>query len=236
MLSTNAIAALQGKYGSAIWTAWSNLRWPQYDYARYTPAGITSLSLFAVPQGGVDPVSGLTKTAEQTSMTTSGTFGSVGQLITQIRTHAFILPLGRQPSGIATDADVLWTTFSNMMSKYLELLRRGVLQVFINSKEFFTISEPFQRCPPGFGVRIQQHGASYLSGFTKFSIWAQQSPRAEDVFDLNPPQFIEMNNQFQVQLNYFDGTGPVFTNLVSSASPAIDIGVILDGYQIRPTS
>ncbi len=236
MLSINAIAALQGKYGSAIWSQWSNLRWPQYDYARYAPAGITSLSLFAVPIGGVDPVSALTKTTEQTNMQASGTFGQVGQLITQIRCHAFILPLNRQPTGINNDADVLWTTFSNMMSKYLELLRRGVLQMFINSKEFFTISQPFTRCPPGFGVRIQQHGASYISGFTKFSIWAQQSPNTEDVFDLNPPQFVEPNNTFQVQLNYFDGTGPVFTTLVSSATPAIDIGVILDGYQIRPTS
>ena len=239
MLSINAIAALQGKYGSAIWTQWSNLRWPQYDYARYTPAGITSLSLFAVPQGGVDPVSGLTKTAEQTSMLAGGTFGQVGQLITQIRCHAFILPLGRQVATIRDDADVLWTTFSNMMSKYLELLRRGVLQVFINSKEFFTISEPFQRCPPGFGVRIQQHGASYIAAaaaFTKFSTWVQQSPRAEDVFDVNPPQFIEPNVQFQVQLNYFDGTGPVFTGLVDSVDPAIDIGVIFDGYQVRPSS
>ncbi len=236
MLSISAIAALQGKYGSAIWTAWSNLRWPQYDYARYTPAGITSLSLFAVPQGGVDPVSGLTKTSEQTSMIAGGTFGQVGQLITQIRTHAFILPLARQASGIKDDADVLWTTISDMMSKYLELLRRGVLQIFINNKEFFTISQPFTRCPPGFGVRIQQHGASYLAAFTKFSTWAQQSPRQEDVFDLNPPQFIEPNQTFQVQLNYFDGTGPVFTTLVSSTSPAIDIGVIFDGYLIRPTS
>lgn len=236
MLSINAIAALQGKYGSAIWSQWSNLRWPQYDYARYTPAGITSLSLFAVPQGGVDPVSSLTKTSEQTSMVSGGTFGQVGQLITQIRTHAFILPLARQPANIRDDADVIWTTIGNMMSKYFELLRRGVLQVFINNKEFFTIVQPFLRCPPGFGVRIQQYGASYISGFTKFGIWVSQSPRTDDIFDLNPPQFIEPNNTFQVQLNYYDGTSPVFTNLVSSASPAIDIGVIFDGYQIRPTS
>jgi hypothetical protein len=236
MLSINAIAALQGKYGSAIWYSWSNLRWPQYDYARYSAAGITSLSLFTVAQGGVDPVSSLTKTAEQTSMISGGTFGQVGQLITQIRTHALILPLARQHATIRDDADVIWTTISNMMSKFAELLRRGVLQVFINNKEFFTISEPFTRCPPGFGVRIQQHAASYISGFTKFAIWAQQSPRAEDIFDLNPPQFIEPSNTFQVQLNYFDGTGPVFTNLVSDVSPSVDIGVILDGFQLRPTS
>lgn len=236
MLTVNAIAALQGKYGSAIWTNWSNLRWPQWDYARYNPAGITSLSLFAVPMGGVDPVSSVTKTLEQTSMVAGGTFGQVGQLITQIRTDAFILPLARQNATIRDDADVIWTLLSNMMSKYLELLRRGVLQIFINNKEFFTISAPFTRCPPGFGIRIQEHAASYISGFTKFSIWAQQSPRAEDIFDLNPPQFIEPSNTFQVQLNYFDGTGPVFTNLVGGVSPAVDIGVILDGYQLRPTS
>ncbi len=236
MLSLNAISALQGKYGSAIWSSWTNLRWQQYDYARYNPAGISSLSWFTVPQGGVDPVSSLPKTAEQTNLTASGTFGQVGMLIQQIRLHALILPLGRQVATIKNDADVLWTTMSNMMSKYLELLRRGTLQIFIQNKEFFTIARPFLRCPPGFGVTIQQHGASYISGFTAFSIWVQQSPKSDDIFDLNPPQFIEPNQTFQAQLNYFDGTGPVFTGLVDSVDPAIDVGLIFDGYILRPLS
>src|SRR6266487_3870409 len=217
MLTPSALARLQRNYGSVDWSRWQNWRWQQYDYPRYPPAGTTQVQLFSVPLGGQDPnvATGTPKTLEQTNLNSSSSFGDVGFLITQIRTHLRILPKGRQHATIIADADVLWTTMSNMMSKYMEMVRRGVFVLSIQSKEFFTISAPFQTCPPGFGIQIQQHANSYISGHTAYSIWAQQNPDAKDIFDVDPPQFIEPNQTFTAQLNYYDGTSPVFTNLVS---------------------
>jgi len=238
MLTPAALGQLQRGYGSADWSQWQNFRWQQYDYVRYPTAGATQLQFFTVGLGGADPNNAtVPKTLEQTNLTASGQFGQVGTLITQIRMHARILPKGRQPAGISDDADVLWTTISNMMSKFVELLRRGVLQISIQSKEYFTISEPLRTCPPGFGINIQQNGSSFIAAgnaWITFTAWAQQNPDLDNVFYVDPPQFIEPAQTFVAQMIYPDGTGPVFTTLVSGASPLIDVGLIFDGYIVRP--
>jgi len=238
MLTPAALGQLQRSYGSADWSQWQNFRWQQYDYVRYPTAGATQLQFFTVGLGGADPNNAtVPKTLEQTNLTASGQFGQVGMLIAQIRMHARILPKSRQTALIADDVNVLWTTITNMMSKYLELLRRGVLQISIQSKEYFTISEPLRVCPPGFGINIQQHASSFVAAaaeFVTFSTWVQQNPDLDDVFNVDPPQFIEPAQTFTAQLVYLDGTGPVFTTLVNAASPALDIGLIFDGYIVRP--
>lgn len=235
MLTPAALGQLQRSYGSADWSQWQNYRWQMYDYVRYPTAGATLLQFFSVPLGGADPNNNTAqKTTEQTNLTAGGQFGQVGFLITQIRCHARILPKARQAAGISDNASVLWTFMTNMMSKYFELLRRGVLTITVQSKEYFTIDQPLRTCGPGFGVNIQEHGALYTSGFTAFSIWVQQSPRSDDIFDVDPPQFIEPAQTFSVVVTYPDGTGPVFTTLVNGTSPRLDFGIIFDGYIVRP--
>jgi hypothetical protein len=235
MLTPAALGQLQRVYGSADWSKWQNFRWQFYDYVRYPGAGATQLQFFSVPLGGADPnASTVPKTLEQTNLNASSQFGQVGYLITQIRSHARIVPKGRQASGISSVANVLWTTMTNMMPKYLELIRRGVFHFSIQSKEYFTVAQPLKIFAPGFGVNIQEHAAVYTVGFTKFSIWVQQSPSMDDIFDVDPPQFIEPAQTFTVSIDYPDGTGPVFTTLVSSTTPLLDIGIIFDGYIVRP--
>lgn len=241
MLTPNLVSQVLQKYGAADYRRWQNYRWQLYDFVRYPAAGTTLLTFFSVPQGGLDPnaaagTSGAPKTLEQTNMNQSGQVGTQPFAITELRTYARILPKGRQVSTLSDDADLLWTTISNMMSIFLQLLRRGVLIMMLNNKEYFTQQAPFMNFPPGFGVRIQQHGASFLAAFTNFSIWAQQSPRHEDVFDVDPPLVIGIGETFTVTITYPDAAGPVFTGLVNSADPRIDVGVIFDGYTIRPGS
>lgn len=235
MISQNLVD-LQATYGSVDFSRWQDFRWQFWDYPRYLPAGVTSQAFFTVGQGGTDPVSAVAKTQEETNLTAANQFGQVFYVVQQIRCHALILPKSRQPANINDDADLLWTTISNMMSKWLEILRRGVLNWSIQNKVFLQLDQPFLTCPPGFGVRIQCHGASYLSGFTDFSIWVQQSPRMSDVYDLNPPQVIEPNQVFTLTIDYPDGTSPVLTTLVNSTSPATALGVIFDGSIVRPMS
>lgn len=230
------LVELQAKYGSVDFDKWQDFRWQFWDYPRYAPAGVTSQAFFTIGLGGTDPVSAAAKTQEDTNLSSANQFGQVFYVVQQIRCHALILPKPRQPTGINNDADLLWTTISNMMSKWLELLRRGVLNWNIQNKNFLTIDQPFLTCPPGFGVRIQCHAASYLAAFTDFSIWVQQSPRAADVYDVNPPQVIEPNQTFTLTIDYPDATSPVLTTLVNSTSPATALGVIFDGYIVRPMS
>lgn len=243
MLTPRLVSEVLAKYGAQDYRRWQNYRWQIYDFVRYPGAGgaTSPLSLFSVPQGGADPnaaagTSGSPKTLEQTNMNQSGQVGTQPFAICELRTYARILPKNRQPANISDDTDLLWTVISNMMSKFLELLRRGLLVMMLNNKEYFTQAAPFLNFPPGFGVRIQEHGAVYTSGFTDFSIWVQQSPRHEDIFDVDPPLVIGIGETFTVQISYPDGTGPSFTTLVSSTTPFLDVGVIFDGYTIRPGS
>ncbi len=237
MTSAEVLALMQAQYGSANWQIWQIQRWPFYDEARYTPAGMTSLSLMQVPLGSVDPVSSLAKTTEQTNVPMPGSFGNVYYVITQVRTLAYFIPLGRQHNTIATDADVLYTTMTNAMDKFLELQRRGVLELSIGYKKYLQIQSPFLRAPAGFGIDIDQHSSSFISAgaaWTKASTWVVNDNDEENVWNQTPPQVIEPNQQFTLTLTWPDGAGPVFTNLVDGVSPAVNIAAMFDGYIVRP--
>lgn len=234
MIPVTALQTLQRRYGSADWTRWESQRWQFYDYIRYPAAGTTQLRFFSIALGGTDPVSTLAKTLEQTNLSKGASFGQVYFIIQQIRTHAFFLPKSRQNATIAADADVIYTTMSDAMSKFNELMRDGVLNISILAKKYFDIERPLVTAPPGFGLTIYQHASSFLAAFPRAGIWATQNPNASSVYDCNPPQVVEPEQSFEVTLDYPNSLSPVFTGLVDSVDPRIDIGVIFDGYIVRP--
>lgn len=145
--------------------------------------------------------------------------------------HLHILPKNRQPAAISGDADVLFTTMDNCMDELYNIMGLGVLNFTIGQKKYFEIYTPLRKCPPGFGVHIYNHSAvaAQLSPH-----WLQQSPRARDVYAVTPAQMIEPEQTLDVTLDYPNGAPAVLTNLVSGATPAVDIGLILDGYIARP--
>lgn len=237
MTSGEVLQFLQGRYGSADWSNWQIQRWPFYDQVRYPTAGTVSLPLFQVPLGGVDPNSSLGKTTEQTNVTLPGCFGNVFYIITQVRTLGYPVPFGRQHATIIADADVIFTTYTNMMDKLLELQRRGVLNMTIGYKQYLQLQSPFLRAPAGFGVDIDQHSSSFISAgsaWTKAACWVNPDNDQDNVYNQTPPQVIEPNQNFQMSLTYPDGTGPVFTTLVDGVSPAVDVLVSFDGWIVRP--
>lgn len=227
----DVISYLKATYGSFDPNRKTVSRYSFYDYIRYPTAGGTQLQFFSVPLGGQDPNSSLNKTEEQTNVPKARSLGKVDFLVKEIRCHAHILVKPRQHSDLSTDADLLYTTISNMMPKYTELLRRGVLNIKLGEKQYFDIEQPFQFAGANFGVKINQHAAMYVSGFTNFSLWVQQSPNSRP-FALSPPQLIEADQTIDVTINY-PSTSPAFTGLVNSQDPRIDVGVFLDGYVIR---
>lgn len=238
MTSAEVLGLLQARYGSANWQQWQIQRWPFYDQVRYPAAGTVALPLMQIPVGSVDPNSGLGKTTEQTNITMPGSFGNVYYIINQIRTLAHLIPHGRQHATIIADADVIYTTYTNCMDKLLELQRRGVLTFSIGFKEQLQVQSPFLRAPAGFGIDINQHSSSFVAGgavFTKAACWVTNDNDEANCWNQTPPQIIEPNQQFALRIDWPDGLGPVFTNLVDGVSPAVDIQIIFDGYIVRPS-
>jgi len=208
-----------------------------WDECRYLPAGLTTLSFFQVPVGGIDANSSLAKSMEQTNVNTAGTLGNSYYVINQIRTLAYLLPFGRQHATIQADANVIFTTWTNAMDKLLELHRRGVLTLSKSFKEELQIQAPFVRAPAGFGVDIDQHSSSIVvaaAEWTKAACWVTNDNDEENVWNQTPPQILEPNQQFQLRIDWPDGAGPVFTTLVDGVSPAVNLQVIFDGYLVSP--
>jgi hypothetical protein len=206
-----------------------------YDYVVLNGAGQAQISFFSVPLGGLDPVGLFPKTYEETNQNKARSFGQVYYFIEQIRTHVHFAAKNRQPAGISGDADVLWTTFSNAMTVFTNLLRRGILNFRFGQKNYYSIRNPFLSAPPGFGI-FQDHHAQVFNaaGFADSAVWVQQSPRREDVYGVSPQQLIEPEQTIEANVDFPDGNTPTFTNLVSSATPVVMVGLILDGYIGRP--
>lgn len=229
MNSVEILQQIQSKIGSANWSDWGIYRWQWYDYVRYPGAGLNEVLFFVNPLGATDPNSGLQKTLEQTNSPKARSFGQTFYIITQIRTHVHLLPKLRQPSALANDANLLYTTIEGMWDAYVDLLGAGVLQIKIGQKDYFEEEKPFRRLPPGFGPAIYNH-ASLATDCS----WHQQSRKQDDVFAITPAQMIEPEQTIDCSVQFPEGIPAVFTNLVNSATPSIDIGLIFDGYIVRP--
>ena len=231
MNSTQIIDQLQRRFGSADFTKWQFHRWSFYDYVRYPTAGGTQLTFFSIPLGGTDPNSSLGKTMEQTNVPKARSFGQVYFFVQQIRTHLHVLAKNRQHATISGDADVITSTYSDMMNALLNLSGQGVLNFPIGSKHYFDIVKPFETCPPGFGVNISQH-ASSASAADRYLF--QQSNKLDDVYSVTPAQMIEPEQTVEITIDFPNATSPALTGLVNAVDPRLDVGVILDGYIARP--
>jgi len=229
--NTYILNALQERFGSALWKKWQMHRWPYFDYVRLTNAGIDELNFFVNPIGSTDPVSSAAKTLEQTNMDKARSFGQVYYFINQIRTHIFVLPKNRQPSGISSDADVLTSADGMVLitPELQQLSYLGVLELSIGQKDYYPIQQPFRYAPQAFGVDITRHAAS---GITESSWW-QGNTDQDNAYTLTPPQLIEPEQNFNCSIKFPEGNTPTFPQ-VASADVRIDIGVIFDGYIIRP--
>jgi hypothetical protein len=100
-------------------------------------------------------------------------------------------------------------------------------------------------CPPGFGIDLQ----SLANSRTGVAAETQASDtnwrvagdnRTMSVYNIDPIQMIEPEIQIEAGIRFPDGSSPVLTNTAlttgdSTATPAIEVGLIFDGYVIRPS-
>ena len=249
-MTPEIIDSLQKRFGSADFSRYQVVRGQKYDFVRLTATGAASVSFFSNPLGSADPGAGspsLFKTLEQTNLVKNASFGQEYFALTQIRTYANFVCKERQPAGLGTN--VVYRGFTaiqnSAMEKLQTLLNTGVLEISFAQKLYYQIARPFIQCPPGFGIDIQSLASSRDGNAAETQLsgtnWnARPDYRAPSVYNIDPIQIIEPEIQIQAAINFPNGNTPDFTGSgLTTASgaftPNIELGLIFDGYVIRPS-
>lgn len=232
-LNSSNIIAQFAQFGTIMPGTMEAQRWQYYDYVRLPTAGTNLLTFFSNPLGSVDPVSVLPKTIEETNLRRAGQFDYLFAIRT-IRTHISVLPAVRQPAGAAAVTDLELQSLTPVYQVLRGLFQQGVLQISFGQKNFIQIEQPFQKCPPGFGAVVSQIGAHAATGtFQPLSAYATQSIDPRDLYVVDPLVAVEQAQTLQAAINFYLANSPAIP-LVGGASIAVNIGLILDGYVIRP--
>jgi hypothetical protein len=254
-MTPEIIDSLQKRFGSADFSRYQVVRGQKYDFVRLKTDGTNSVTFFSNPIGAADPsVTNLFKTLEQTNLVKNASFGQEYFALTQIRCFAGFICQSRQ--GFACGTNFTYRGYSALnngaMEKLQTVLNSGVLEISFAQKLYYQIARPFVQCPPGFGIDIQSL-ASVRTGTEPVAVppaptaqpartnWsARPDYRATSVYNIDPIQIIEPEIQIQAAINFPGGNTPNFgASALDSAdgtqTPAIELGLIFDGYVIRPS-
>jgi hypothetical protein len=254
-MTPEIIDSLQKRFGSADFSRYQVVRGQKYDFCRLLSAGTNSVSFFSNPIGATDPGAGATlfKTLEQTNLVKNASFGQEYFALTQIRTYANFVCQARQ--GFTTGTNFTYRGYTALLNGAMEqlqtVLNTGVLEISFAQKLYYQIARPFVQCPPGFGIDVQSLASSRTgaaaAGPVAFETqvpgtnWlARPDYRATSVYNIDPIQIIEPEIQIQAAINFPNGNTPNFTNTAldtanGTQTPAIELGLIFDGYVIRPS-
>jgi len=232
--SQKILSQIDQKFGTSVAGKFEAIRFQYYDYVRLPVGGTNRLTFFSNPIGAVDPTSGLAKTLEETNIRRSGELDERFAIM-QVRTTIDVLPIKRQPAAIAalTRAAVQDLTTTHQALRNLNF--QGVLSVNFGQKNFIQIEQPFQTCPPGYGPSIRTISGSAASGtFPPISQYATQSVDPRDVYIMDPSIFVEKGQTFGATIDFYMNNSVTLPVVTGSDKAAVNIGVILDGYVIRP--
>jgi hypothetical protein len=248
-MTPEIIDSLQKRFGSADFSRYQVVRGQKYDFCRLLAAGTNSVSFFSNPIGATDPGAGATlfKTLEQTNLVKNASFGQEYFALTQIRTYANFVCQSRQ--GFTTGTNFTYRGYTALadsaMEKLQTVLNSGVLEISFAQKLYYQIARPFIQCPAGFGIDVQSLASSRTGNAAETqpegTNWlARPDYRATAVYNIDPIQIIEPEIQIQAAINFPNGNTPDFTNsglttASGSFTPNIELGLIFDGYVIRPS-
>jgi len=258
-MTPEIIDSLQKRFGSADFSRYQVVRGQKYDFCRLLAAGTNSVSFFSNPIGATDPGAGATlfKTLEQTNLVKNASFGQEYFALTQIRTYANFVCQARQ--GFTTGTNFTYRGYTALLNGAMEqlqtVLNTGVLEISFAQKLYYQIARPFVQCPPGFGIDVQSLASSRTGAasgiFPAPSVaFETQVPgtnwlvrpdnRATSVYNIDPIQIIEPEIQIQAAIKFPNGNTPNFTNTAldtfnAGQTPAVELGLIFDGYVIRPS-
>jgi hypothetical protein len=236
--SEEILSTLQGRFGTQDPSQLQIQKWEYYDYVRYPVAGTTQLTFFTNPIGS--NIGGVTKTLEQTNMTRNAMF-DYPFIITEIKTHIFLLPKARQAAAVAADTSLItgggatdaYGSPNGVYNALWNLSGQGVLNVQFGQKTYFDIEQPFRFCPTGFGVDVISTTGFGAANVTNSAVW-QQSENPDDIYKVTPPVLVEKDQNLQIAINFPNGTSTTIPQ-VSSENVLVDIGLIFSGFAILPT-
>ena len=248
-MTPEIIDSLQKRFGSADFSRYQVVRGQKYDFCRLLAAGTNSVSFFSNPIGATDPGAGATlfKTLEQTNLVKTASFGQEYFALTQIRTYANFVCQSRQ--GFTTGTNFTYRGYTALTNGAMEqlqtVLNQGVLEISFAQKLYYQIARPFIQCPAGFGFDVQSLASSRTGNAAETQVpgtnWlARSDHRATAVYNIDPIQIIEPEIQIQAAINFPGGNTPNFTNTAldtanGTQTPSVELGLIFDGYVIRPS-
>jgi len=177
---------------------------------------------------------------EQTNMTRNAMF-DYPFIITEIKTHIFLLPKARQAAAIIADTSLItgggatdaYGAPNGVYNALWNLSGQGVLNIQFGQKSYFDIEQPFRFCPTGFGVDIINVTGFGAANVTNSSVW-QQSENPDDIYKVTPPVLVEKDQNLQIAINFPNGNSPTIPQ-VSAENVLVDIGLIFSGFAILPT-
>jgi hypothetical protein len=231
--SQKIISQIDQKFGTAVKGKFEAIRFQYYDYVRLPTGGTNRLTFFSNPIGAVDPTSGLAKTLEETNIRRSGELDERFAIM-QVRTTIDVLPIKRQPASIVALPSAAVQSMTTTHQALRNLNFQGVLSVNFGQKNFIQIEQPFQTCPPGYGPSIKTISGVGASGFAPISQYASQSVDPRDVYVMDPAIFVEKGQTFGATIDFYMNNSVTLPVVTGSDKAAVNIGVILDGYVIRP--
>ena len=249
-MTPEILDSLQKRFGSADFSRYQVVRGQKYDFVRLRPAGTSSVSFFSNPIGAADPsVTNVFKTLEQTNLVKNASFGQEYFALTQIRTYANFVPQVRQ--GFTPGSNFAFRGYTALADSAMEnlqsVLNTGVLEIKFAQKLYYQIARPFIQCPPGFGIDVQSLGSSRTGNAAETQVsdtnWlVRPDYRGSSVYNIDPIQIIEPEIQIQAAINFPNGNTPSFTGVtLTTANDAVgldtqvELGLIFDGYVIRPS-
>jgi hypothetical protein len=249
-MSPEILDSLQKRFGSADFSRYQVVRGQKYDFCRLQNGATTasSVSFFSNPIGAADPAAPTVfKTLEQTNLVKNASFGQEYFALTQIRTYANFVAQARQ--GTAVGTNFVYRGYSALTNSAMEqlqtLMSTGVLEIKFAQKLYYQIARPFVQCPPGFGVDVQSLASSRTGNAAETQAadtnWlVRPDYRGSSVYNIDPIQIIEPEIQIQAALTFPGGNAPSFLDSAlttgnTAFTPAIELGLIFDGYVIRPS-
>ena len=249
-MTPEILDSLQKRFGSADFSRYQVVRGQKYDFVRLRAAGTNSVSFFSNPIGAADPsVTNVFKTLEQTNLVKNASFGQEYFALTQIRTYANFIPQARQGFNPGSNFAFRGYTARNdsAMENLQSVLNTGVLEIKFAQKLYYQIARPFIQCPPGFGIDVQSLGSSRTGVAAENQVsdtnWlVRPDYRGSSVYNIDPIQIIEPEIQIQAAINFPNGNTPTFTGVTLLTDDSflgidtqVELGLIFDGYVIRPS-
>jgi hypothetical protein len=152
---------------------------------------------------------------------------------TEVRAVIDVLPIKRQAAAIVATTTAAIQSFTPVHAALRNLNFQGVLSVSFGQKNFIQIEQPFQTCPPGYGPSVRTISSTGAGAFPPVSQYTTQSVDPRDVYIMEPSIFVEKGQTFAASIDFYLANSVTIPQ-VAGANVAINVGLIFDGYVIRP--